>query len=92
MCCPLFLIAFFGPRVALVYLWLTGYLQGVFATLLWPLLGFIFMPYTTLVYAIDMHYGGVRDLGLVALIVAVIIDLSVHGGSEHQRRGRRITD
>lgn len=92
MCCPLLLIAFFGPRVALAYLWLTSYLNGVFQTALWPILGFFFTPYTTLVYAIAMHNGGLTNLWMVALVIAVIVDLGVHGGSERHRRGRRSTD
>jgi len=89
MCCPFLLIAFLGPRAALVYLWLlTNYLNGAFQSVLWPVLGFFFMPYTTLAYAVAMHNGGLTNLWLVILVLAVLMDLSVHGGStrEHRRR------
>lgn len=88
MCCPLLLILFFGPRTTLVYLWLVGYLQGVFVTVLWPLLGFIFMPFTTLVYAVAMHQGGITDFSLAMLVIAAVLDLGVMGGAERHRRGR----
>lgn len=91
MCCPVLLIAFFGPRTALVYLWLVGYLDGVFSTALWPLVGFLFLPFTTLVYAFVAHHGGLSDFSMVMLIVAALIDLGVLGGSERERR-RRIID
>jgi hypothetical protein len=86
------LIAFFGPRVTLVYFWLTDYLEGVFQTALWPILGFLFMPFTTLVYAIAMHNGGLTNFWVIVLAIAVALDLGVHGGSETVRRGRRSTD
>ena len=92
MCCPLLLIAFFGPRTALVYLWITGYLDGVFVTPLWPLLGFLFLPFTTLVYVIAIHHGGVTGFSAAMVILAFFIDIGVLGGSEKERRRRRITD
>jgi len=92
MCCPILLIAFFGPRTALVYLWLTRYLDGVFQTTLWPLLGFLFMPFTTLAYSVAMHNGGLTDFWIVVMVIAAIVDLGVYGGSERERRGRRSTD
>ena len=88
MCCPILLIAFFGPRTALVYLWLVGYLSAVFSSVLWPLLGFFFMPFTTLAYAFAMHNGGVKDFSMAMIIVAVLIDLGVLGGAERKRRER----
>ena len=92
MCCPLLLIAFFGPRTALIYLWLVGYLNGAYETVLWPLLGFFCMPFTTLAYAVAMHNGGVKDFSAVMVIVAVLIDLGIIGGAERERRGRRRTE
>ena len=90
MCCPALLIAFFGPRTALVYLWLTGYLSSAFQTTLWPLLGFFFMPFTTLTYSVAMHNGGLTGFWTIMLVVAVIFDLGVLGGSARERRGRTV--
>jgi len=88
MCCPLLLIAFFGPRTALVYLWFIGYLQGVFPAPLWAILGFFFLPFTTLVYAVAMRNGGLTDFALICVVVAVLLDLGVIGGAARERRGR----
>ncbi len=90
MCCPVLLIAFFGPRTALVYLWLVGYLDGVFVGVLLPLLGFLFLPFKTLVYAFSMHHGGVSDFSAAMLILAACVDLGVLGGSDWHRRRRRV--
>lgn len=86
MCCPVLLIAFFGPRVALVYLWLIGYLNGIFSAPLWPILGFIFLPFTTLAYAFAMHNGGMTDFWKILVIVAALVDLGVVGGGARERR------
>jgi len=91
MCCPFLLIAFFGPRITLVFLWLTNYLAGAFQTALWPLIGFFIMPYTTLAYAVAMHNGGVVGIWVILVIVAAIADLGVHGGGAHSQR-RRFAD
>ena len=60
MCC--FLIALFavGPRLAFLVYWLIqpAYVQGVFNTWIWPLLGLIFLPWTTLMYT--LAYGSQR--------------------------------
>ncbi len=51
MPCVLVLIAFFFPRVVIVLLaLLTNYMGSAYHSLLWPVLGFFFMPCTTLAY------------------------------------------
>ena len=59
----MWLIALVGlifPRIAAVILYFfTTWFTGVFATVLWPILGFIFAPYTMLWYsAVINWYGG----------------------------------
>jgi hypothetical protein len=83
MPCLLALLALITPRVVIVLLWvLTTWFVGVFDTILWPILGFIFMPATLLWYsAVVNWYGG--EWGTMQIIVAVIavaIDLSPAGG------------
>ena len=78
---PLLLIAvaLIAPRVVIFLLWfLTTWFQGIFATLLWPLLGFIVMPTTLLWYSVVLHwFGGHWSLWpMVGMVVAVLIDLS----------------
>lgn len=93
MPCCLMVVAAFFPRVALFIMWLTGYGGRAFETILWPLLGFFFMPFTTCGYAIAMNaFGGVQGLGLALVIVGVVLDLGSHGGgaktTTHYRRVR----
>jgi hypothetical protein len=53
MGCLLVLIALFSARLALFLMWLfTDRLSAAFDSTLAPLLGFVFLPWTTLMYAL----------------------------------------
>jgi hypothetical protein len=92
-CCLLALLVMAMPRAALVVLWLTGFVGRAFHTELWPLLGFFFLPWTTVAYAIAINmWSGQLTLGAVVIIViGVFLDLGSHGGAERARRDRRRT-
>jgi len=73
------LIALLLPRLTIVVLWLfTNWFDGVFPSVLWPILGFIFLPLTTLWYSVVQHsFGGHWDvIPIAGLVIAVLIDIS----------------
>lgn len=75
----LLIIGLFIPRVVIAILYFfSRWFSGVFSTILWPILGFIFMPYTMLWYSVVMNaYGGVWGvLQTVVLVIAIIFDLN----------------
>lgn len=77
MPCLLVLLALATPRVVVLLLWfLTGWFTGLFQTLLWPVLGLVFLPTTLLWYSAVQHwYGGQWTLWpVVGLVVALVID------------------
>lgn len=83
-----FVIALFLPRIATVYLYfLTNWFSGVFATQLWPILGFILMPYTMLWYsAVINWYGGEWGyLQMGVMLIAILADLSSGGGAARKK-------
>ncbi|HMD37938.1 MAG TPA: hypothetical protein VKH15_01570 [Candidatus Acidoferrum sp.] len=82
------LVAF--PRIALVFIFLTSnYLQRAYHGLLIPLLGFIFLPLTTLVYAWMVNTRlPLVGINLIILVIAVVVDLGGWGGGEYHRRTR----
>jgi hypothetical protein len=89
-CLLLFVILLF-PRIVLALLWFfSNYLQPAFHDgLLLPVLGFLFLPLTTLVYAWEIHNAmPTAGINLVWLLIAVIIDLGSLGGGAH-RQSRR---
>jgi hypothetical protein len=84
----IFVLAF--PRIALLLLFfLSNYLERAYHGLLLPLLGFIFLPLTTLVYAWEINtHLPLEGINLLILIVAVVIDVGGLGGGEYHRRRR----
>src|SRR4051812_15535594 len=92
-CCAVMLIMLALPRLALFVLWMmSGYISSAYQSTLIPLLGFFFMPYTTLAYAWSMHNGGLQGIGLIVFIFAVLVDLGVVGGSARGRQQRKRDD
>jgi hypothetical protein len=84
-------LALAAPRFAIVLVVLfSGYIGRAYETTVWPFLGFLFMPLTTLAYAwaINSH-GSVDGMYLVVVVIAALMDLGVIGGSaSRQRRAR----
>ena len=91
MPCFLALLAYFFPRVILVLVWLfSDYLGRAYHTVMWPLLGFVFMPLTTLAYALAINANGsVSGVYAFLVILAAVMDLGTHGVGPLTRRKRR---
>jgi hypothetical protein len=90
MPCLLLIVLLAFPRIALVLIFLfSNYLQRAYHGLILPLLGFLFLPLTTLAYAWMVNTGRpIAGINLVILIVAVVIDLGGLGhGASRRRRG-----
>ncbi|HUO30638.1 MAG TPA: hypothetical protein VMU80_15540 [Bryobacteraceae bacterium] len=90
MPCLLVIVVLAFPRVMLVLLWLfSHYLQHAYHGLIVPLLGFFFLPLTTLAYAwmVNNHLP-LEGVNVIILIVAVLIDAGGLGGGEYHRRSR----
>ncbi|MBA3890428.1 MAG: hypothetical protein H0X64_07850 [Gemmatimonadaceae bacterium] len=79
MPCLAAVLALMMPRFLIAILWFfTGWFRGMFDTVLWPLLGFFFLPTTLLWYSAVQHwFGGEWTLwsGL-GIVIALMIDLS----------------
>ena len=90
MPCLVGCLALVAPRLAIVLVWLFGeYLGRAYETTIWPVLGFLFMPVTTLAYAWAINANGsVAGPYLVVVVMAVLMDLGLLGGGEAARRRR----
>jgi hypothetical protein len=89
MPCILLLLVLAFPRVILILMFLmSNYLQRAYHNLLIPLLGFIFLPLTTIVYAwlVNSHMA-LAGVNLLLIIIAAIIDVGGLGGGYRRRSG-----
>ena len=89
MPCLLLAVVLAFPRVVLVLMYLfSGYLQRAYTDMIVPLIGFIFLPITTIVYAWMMNsHRPTTGANLLILVVAVVIDAGgLGGGAWHRRR------
>jgi hypothetical protein len=89
MGCLLALVALLLPRLAIVLIFLfTNWLHTAYATWIVPLLGFLFMPYTTLAYMyVVLNLGRPFTLvGWLIILLAVLLDIGHWGGGYRTRR------
>ncbi|MBI3281816.1 MAG: hypothetical protein HYZ57_18485 [Acidobacteria bacterium] len=89
MPCLLLILILLFPRVAILLLYFfTNFFTGVFDTILIPVLGFLFLPLTLVAYTYFAKSGHPTDaFFLVVMILAVVLDLGLAGGSWRSRRG-----
>lgn len=86
MPCFFVAVALLTPRLGVALLWFfTHWFDGLFTSLLWPIVGFIFLPTTLLWYSAVQHwFGGAWTLWpVVGVVAALAIDLSP---ARHYRR------
>jgi hypothetical protein len=88
MPCLVGCLALTAPRLAIVLVvFFSDYIGQAYESAIWPLLGFLFMPMTTLAYAWAINSrGSVAGLHLLVVVIAVLIDLGLVGGSASKRR------
>jgi|SRR5580698_4762866 hypothetical protein len=93
MGCLFALVAAFSARFALFLVWIfTDRLTIAFRSGWEGVLGFIFLPYATLFYALVYAPGkGVDPFGWVIVAVGVLLDLGSHlfGSRAERSRSRR---
>ena len=90
MSCLLVILLLAFPRIALALLFFfSNYLEHAYNGLILPLLGFVFLPLTTLAYAWMVNTGQPpAGINLLFLLVAILIDVGGLGGGEYHRRSR----
>ena len=91
MPCLVGCLALSAPRFAIVLVvFFSDYIGRAYETTIWPFLGFLFMPLTTLAYAWAINSSGsISGIQLVAVVVAVLMDLGLVGGSAAKQQFRK---
>jgi hypothetical protein len=89
MCCLAAVLVILGPRIGILIWWLADQLRwsAAFDTFIWPLLGFIFVPWTTLVY-VAVFPGGIDGFDWVWLGLGLLTDIFSYAGGGYTNRDR----
>ncbi len=88
MCCFFLTLVFFGPRLAFLIYWLIRpvYIDTVFQTWIWPLLGLIFLPWTTLMWVIVYGANGIIGFDWVWVGLALAADIFAYTSGAYKRK------
>lgn len=90
--CLFVLLSLGIPRIMILLLEFgkDHYITTAFQEKGWALLGFFFAPLTILAWAWSMHqYGGIKDAGLIVVVIAAILDSGLMGSHARAARRRR---
>jgi hypothetical protein len=87
--CLLAILTGFFPRVGLLIVWIfTNEVDQAYDTFILPLLGLIFLPLTTLVYALFYTpIGGVEGIEWFWVALAFLLDIGALGAGARARSG-----
>src|SRR5262245_40179775 len=83
------------PRMALFFVWLLGgnYIARAYDHWIFPVLGFFFLPLTTLTFAFGLNSlsppGQMAPLGWLLTGLAVLVDIGMLGGSRKSAKDWR---
>ena len=81
MCCFFFLFVALGPRFAIIAMWLFGNrVDLAFGSWVWPFLGVLVAPWTTLMYLLAWSpVGGVSGWEWILVGLGVAGDIATYG-------------
>jgi hypothetical protein len=91
MCCIITSLFLLGPRAAALIWWLINPLRfsAAFSSFIWPILGIIFLPWTTLMYLIVWSpVTGIYGLDWLWLGLGVLADIGTYTGGGYGNRER----
>ena len=83
MCCGIAILGILGPRALIFFWWLMDPARWSVTfggEVLLPALGFLFLPWTTIMYVVVWSVGGLTPLGWIAVLLGLLVDLGTYGG------------
>ncbi len=89
MCCLFTILLLLGARAVDIIWWIAQPTRWdlAFSSWIWPVLGIIFLPWTTMFYVI-VSPGGVNGIDWLWVAVGVVIDIMFWGGGTYKNRDR----
>ncbi len=91
MCCAFTTLVLLGPRVFILFWWLFDPQRWALAfgsSFLWPLLGWLFLPWTTLMFVLVAPGGNIVGFDWVWLALALFSDIGSYTGGAYGNRDR----
>ena len=91
MCCFITVLFLLGPRAALALWWLLdqAWFNRLYDTFVWPFLGFLFLPFTTLMYTLVATPSvGLTGWNWLWVGMAAVVDIAGHAGGGFGNRSR----
>ena len=82
MGCAIAIFGIIGPRALLIFWYVADPARwtSTFNTTFMPVIGFLFLPWTTIMYLLFWANGGLSLLGWLAVLLGVVLDLATYGG------------
>ena len=83
-CCLVFLLALLFPRVILIVTWILNpaFINNAYSSWVLPVLGLIFLPMTTLAYALATTFeGGATNISGVIVIALAVLNALAPGST-----------
>lgn len=86
-CCLFASVLAGAPRLAFLLWWLIQpvRINATFTSFIWPLLGVLLLPWTTLAY-VAVFPGGILGFDWILLGIAAAIDVATYTGGARSRR------
>jgi hypothetical protein len=91
MGCLFAIFAGMFPRLGVLFIWLARpvvFSAAFGGSWFWPLLGILFLPFTTLMYVLLWSAAGLTVWDWFWLVLAFLIDIGAIGGSGWANRNR----
>jgi len=89
MCCLMTVLVLLGARAVDIVWWIAqpARWDAAFSSALWPILGILFAPWTTMMYVL-VSPGGVTGFDWIWVGLAVLVDIASYSGGAYGNRGR----
>lgn len=91
MCCLFSTLVIVGPRAAILVWWIMQPVrwEQAFSTFWWAFLGFIFAPWTTLMW-VSVAPGGITGFDYVIVGLGVLADIASYTAGSYEGRNRYV--
>jgi hypothetical protein len=86
MCCVFTTLLLVGPRLGLLVWWIINpiYVTAAFDSWFWGFLGWLLLPWTTLMY-IAIYPGGIIGFDWILLGLAIFADMATYFGGYREK-------